>query len=48
MTKYYGEELIESYEKEYGKDGLIELARKTAQNGVHFKTPVFDGANYEQ
>ncbi len=23
------------------------LARKTAKNGVHYKTPVFDGADYD-
>ena len=43
----YGEELIDAYEKEYGKEGLHELAQKTAKTGVYFKTPVFDGANYE-
>ena len=25
----------------------MELARKTAEDGVHFKTPVFDGATFE-
>ena len=36
------------YEKSYGKEGIIELARKTAKDGVHFKTPVFDGADFEK
>ena len=36
-----------SYEKEYGEEGLIELARRSAKEGVCFKTPVFDGANFE-
>jgi DNA-directed RNA polymerase subunit beta len=43
----YGNDLISSYEKEYGKDGLMELAVKTAKQGVQFKTPVFDGAQYD-
>lgn len=40
----YGTELIASYEKSFGKDGIYELAKKTAEHGVFFKTPVFDGA----
>ena len=48
LKKCYGAELVESYEKEYGKDGFMEFARKTAKNGVQFKTPVFDGAQYDE
>jgi len=47
LQKYYGKDLIESFEQTYGKDELMELARLTAQKGVKFKTPVFDGANFE-
>ena len=47
LKKLYGAQLIDSYEKEYGKEGLTELAYKTAKNGIQFKTPVFDGAQYE-
>ena len=43
----YGNDIIDSYEKEYGKDSLLELARATAKEGVKFKTPVFDGANLD-
>lgn len=43
----YGVDLIEAYEKEYGKDGIMELAVKTAQQGVQYQTPVFDGAQYD-
>ncbi len=39
--------LIDSYEKEYGKEGLMNLATKTAKTGVQYKTPVFDGAQYD-
>jgi len=48
LKKCYGEELIASYETSYGKDGLIDLAYKTAKTGVHFKTPVFDGAQFDE
>ena len=48
LIQYYGEEFIDAYEKDYGKEGVMELARKTAQDGVHFKTPVFDGADFEK
>ena len=43
----FGKDVIADYEKNYGKEGVMELARKTAEDGVHFKTPVFDGANLE-
>ena len=43
LNEHYGTELVTSYEEKYGKENLIELARKTAQYGIFFKTPVFDG-----
>ena len=48
LEQYYGDDLVDSYEKEYGKESVMELARQTAQQGVHFKTPVFDGADFEK
>ena len=44
----FGKDVIADYESNYGKEGVMELARKTAEDGVHFKTPVFDGANLEK
>jgi DNA-directed RNA polymerase subunit beta len=44
----FDKEVIEDYEANYGKEGVMELARKTAEDGVHFKTPVFDGATLEK
>jgi DNA-directed RNA polymerase subunit beta len=41
----YGKDLVASYEESYGKDALYELARKSAEQGVAYKTPVFDGAD---
>lgn len=48
LKKCYGEELVTSYEKAHGKDGVMELAHRTARTGVHFKTPVFDGAQFDE
>ncbi len=47
LASYYGKELIESYEEMHGAEGLKELGRQTASQGVRFKTPVFDSADFE-
>lgn len=47
LEQYFGKELIASYEKKHGHEGLLELARKTAYSGVHFESPVFDGASFD-
>ena len=48
LKQCYGAKLITAYEKSYGQDGLMELARKAAQSGVFFKTPIFDGAQFDE
>lgn len=48
LTTSYGKELVDSYEKAYGKEELAQLARRTAEVGVKFKTPVFDGADLDK
>lgn len=45
LKKYYGQDLIADYEKKYGKEGLMELADKSAKSGVLFESPIFNGAN---
>lgn len=47
LEKYYGKELVDSYCDKYGQEGLKELAEKTNKFGVFYKTPVFDGADFE-
>lgn len=47
LEKYYGTELIKHYEATYKKEGVLELAQETAKHGVFYKTPVFDGANFD-
>ncbi|MGE0206265.1 MAG: DNA-directed RNA polymerase subunit beta [Candidatus Babeliales bacterium] len=48
LEKYYGSDLIRSYEKEYGKDELLKLAQTTARDGMPFKSPVFEGAHFDR
>ncbi|MBA3954014.1 DNA-directed RNA polymerase subunit beta [Candidatus Dependentiae bacterium] len=45
LISYYSEELVSTYESQYGEEGVLELGRKTAEFGVFYKTPVFDGGN---
>ncbi len=47
LDKYYGKDLIDQIEDSQGKDGIMALARHTAEHGVFYKTPVFDSASYE-
>ncbi|KKP22495.1 MAG: DNA-directed RNA polymerase subunit beta, partial [candidate division TM6 bacterium GW2011_GWF2_28_16] len=46
LLKYYPSELIESIEQQ-GETALKDLAEKTMQNGFAYKTPIFDGASYD-
>ncbi|MBA3751551.1 DNA-directed RNA polymerase subunit beta [Candidatus Dependentiae bacterium] len=46
LEQAYGTEFIVQYENSYGHDGLMDLARKSAKEGVCFATPVFDGADF--
>jgi len=48
LSTYYGTEIINQLEKEYGKDSILDLAKKSIQNGIAMKTPIFDGASYEK
>lgn len=47
LQSYYGKELVDTYEKVHGDEGLIELAQRSARYGVFYKTPVFDGGVFE-
>lgn len=48
LEKYYGTELIKHHDATYGKEGVMELARKTATLGVLYRTPVFDGGTFDE
>jgi DNA-directed RNA polymerase subunit beta len=47
LEDYFGKEFISNFEKTNGQTGLQELAQLVAKEGVKFRTPVFDGASYE-
>jgi DNA-directed RNA polymerase subunit beta len=48
LAKSFGQEFINDFEKSQGQDAVMDLARKTAEEGVLFDTPVFDGANFDE
>ncbi|MBD3273623.1 DNA-directed RNA polymerase subunit beta, partial [Candidatus Dependentiae bacterium] len=48
MEQFYSKKIIDDIEKKQGKDAIYDLAKKTADIGVAFKTPIFDGANYQK
>ena len=48
LNKCFDEKFIADYQKKHGKESLTELARKTAQYGVHFETPVFEGPSFDE
>ncbi len=47
LEQCYTPSFIQEYEKEYGKEGILDLARLSAKQGVFFRTPVFDGAKFD-
>jgi len=48
LESFYGKAMITAYEKDFGREGVEDLARCTAKTGVCFSSPVFDGADFEQ
>ena len=48
LAKYYTQDLIDNLEKSYGQDGVMEVARRTADLGLKVSTPVFDGADFDK
>ncbi len=48
LDQWYGKKFIQEYIETYGKNALVDLARKTAERGMHFSTPVFDGASLNE
>ena len=47
LQKFFDKQIINDYEKTHGQEGVIRLARRTAQTGLHFKTPIFQGPDFE-
>jgi DNA-directed RNA polymerase subunit beta len=51
LVKYlediYGKDLVASVKETQGEEGVYKLAQETANIGLAFKTPIFDGASYD-
>lgn len=47
LTDFYGSDLVKMYESRHGHDGIFDLAERTYKHGVMYKTPVFDGADFD-
>ena len=47
LVDAYGAEVIAEVETMHGKDGLLAFARRTVKEGVHFQTPIFQGAEFD-
>lgn len=47
LVHHFGNDVIESFEVSYGKDGLLKLAERTVKSGIHFSIPIFQGAKFE-
>jgi DNA-directed RNA polymerase subunit beta len=47
LALFYGKEFIEQFDKTSGKEGITELVEAAADEGIFFKTPIFDGADYD-
>ena len=48
LETFLSKEFVAQYKKTSGKDGVVELARRIAQTGLHFETPVFEGPDFTQ
>jgi len=48
LKDVYGHDFVVEYEKNYGKDSLYDLAKKTSDSGLLFESPIFSGANFNQ
>jgi DNA-directed RNA polymerase subunit beta len=47
LVDCYGKDIIKTVERDFGHEGILDLAQRSAKYGVTFKTPVFDGATYD-
>ena len=47
LVKWYGEEVIDGMEKDFGKEAIYDMAQESAKFGISMNTPIFDGASYD-
>ncbi|KKR96902.1 MAG: DNA-directed RNA polymerase subunit beta [candidate division TM6 bacterium GW2011_GWE2_41_16] len=48
LEEAYGKEFVDEYSKDFGKEELQTLLDRTIKTGVLYRTPVFDGADFDQ
>jgi DNA-directed RNA polymerase subunit beta len=48
LTKTYGKECIDEFVKNHTKNDVMQMARRTAESGVCFKTPIFQGVSFDK
>ena len=47
LNSCFGKDMVDDFEAIHGQEGLEKLAERTAKQGVHFKSPIFQGADFE-
>lgn len=47
LLQFHDKDFILSYEKSFGKEGLLELARYIGKEGLSFETPIFNSAQFD-
>ena len=48
LSDAYGEDIIQEFVKNNTKNDVMQLAKRTAESGVCFKTPIFQGVSFEK
>lgn len=48
LIRYYDANFVKEFEKIHGKEGLNDLAKRTAKEGMKFTIPVFEAPKFQQ
>jgi DNA-directed RNA polymerase subunit beta len=48
LANVYGEDVIQEFVNNHAKNDVMQLAKRTAESGVCFKTPIFQGVSFEK
>ncbi len=48
LEKIYGKDVVQEISAHHDKQEIMEFARKTAQQGIHYQIPIFQGADFER
>jgi len=47
LEKIYDPKIVKEIESSHKKEGIMDFARRTAREGVHFEIPIFQGPDFE-